>query len=145
MDSTAVPSVPRMSVSREVLINVTYLLGVIGNLAALWILYRSSRTRNSKHVLMLRCLIINDLVAVLGMLSLLYIQKYSLLPVYWCCVLYVFMRAIGLGSGCVAFVMALERWLALTRPFVYQQVGKLVYLMLLTYQTLPSIDDGNFH
>lgn len=116
-------NVPRMSVSREVLINFTYILGVIGNLAALWILYRSSRSRNSKHILMLRCLIINDLVAVLGMLALLHIQKYSLLPVYWCCVLYVLMRAIGLGSGCVAFVMALERWLALTRPFVYQQVG----------------------
>lgn len=124
MDSnTTTQIIPRMSVSREVLINLTYVLGVLGNLAALWILYRSSRTRNSKHILMLRCLIMNDLVAVLGMLSLLHIQKYTLLPVYWCCVLYVFMRAIGLGSGCVAFVMALERWLALTRPFVYQQVG----------------------
>lgn len=122
MDSDRGQSAPRMSVGREVLITLTYALGAVGNLAALWILYRSSRTRNSKHVLMLRCLIFNDLVAVLGMLSLLYVQKYSLLPTYWCCILYVLMRAIGLGSGCVAFVMALERWLALTRPFLYQQV-----------------------
>lgn len=132
MDNTT-NSVRTLSVTREVLITVTYVLGAIGNIVALYILHRSARTRNTKHVLMLRCLATNDLVAQLGMLTILHIQKYDGIPVYWICVSYVCLRAFGLGSGCVAFVMALERWLALTRPFVYQQVPKYT-----TNQCLPE-------
>lgn len=103
-------------------ITTTFVLGAIGNIAALWILYRSAKTRNTKHILMLKCLIVNDLVAVIGMLAILYLQKYQDFSPYIRCIFYVGLRAFGLVSGCVAFVMALERWLALTRPFLYQQV-----------------------
>lgn len=115
-------SAPGLSLARQMLITVSYVVGTAGNIAALWILYKSAKTRNSKHVLMLRCLATNDLVAQLGMLVLMYLQIYEVIPLFWRCVLYVCLRAFGLGSGCVAFVMAVERWLALTRPFLYQQV-----------------------
>lgn len=115
-------SAPGLSLARQMLITVSYVVGTAGNIAALWILYKSAKTRNSKHVLMLRCLATNDLVAQLGMLVLMYLQIYEVIPSFWRCVLYVCLRAFGLGSGCVAFVMAVERWLALTRPFLYQQV-----------------------
>ncbi|KAG8223631.1 hypothetical protein J437_LFUL016592 [Ladona fulva] len=42
---------------------------------------------------------------------------------HFLCVLRVVWRLFGLGSGCVAIVMAVERWIALTRPFLYQKVG----------------------
>lgn len=107
----------------EVLIAVAFMIGLIGNLAALWILYKTAKRRNKKHLLLLRCLAINDLVAQFGMLLVLNLKKNQLLPDYWSCVAFVVLRAFGLGSGCVAFVMAFERWLALTRPFLYHQVS----------------------
>lgn len=39
----------------------------------------------------------------------------------WTCIGRVLCRLFGLNSGCVALVMALERFLALTKPFTYQQ------------------------
>ena len=111
-----------VGVLRYTIITLVFFIGVAGNIAALWILYRSARTRNKKHVLMLRCLAVNDLVAEVGMFTVITLQKYELVPIYWRCVGFVLLRAFGLGSGCVAFVMALERWVALTRPFYYQQV-----------------------
>jgi hypothetical protein len=104
-----------------------YVIGVSVNLAALTILYRSERkTRNKKMVLMLRCLALNDLVALLGMLILMNLQIY--LPLervksHEFCVVRVIWRQFGLSSGCVAVVMAIERWLALTHPFLYQKVS----------------------
>lgn len=38
------------------------------------------------------------------------------------CVFRVVWRGFGVSSGCVALVMAVERWLALTHPFLYQKV-----------------------
>lgn len=106
----------------DVLITVAFIIGLIGNLAALWILYRTAKRRNKKHLFLLRCLAINDLVAQIGMLAVLNLKRIQIVPVYWICVSLVVLRAFGLGSGCVAFVMAFERWLALTRPFLYHQV-----------------------
>lgn len=102
----------------------TELLGVVGNIAALCIL--RGQARNRRHALMLRCLAANDLVALLGMLVQLYLRQF--LPCYlysefWFCVVRVLWRIFGLGSGCVAIVMAIERWLALTHPFFYQRVS----------------------
>lgn len=111
-----------LSTTNHLLVTLIFILGAIGNLAALWILYKFSKTRNTKHILMLKCLITNDLVAVLGMLTTIYLKKYHIFSPYVTCLLYVGLRAFGLVSGCVAFAMALERWLALTRPFLYQQV-----------------------
>jgi prostaglandin E receptor 4 len=113
---------------RHLVITLIFFIGVAGNIAALWILYKSAKTRNKKHVLMLRCLAVNDLVAEIGMFTIITTQKYKLIPEHLICVGYVLLRAFGIGSGCVAFVMALERWLALTRPFYYQQ--QVTYRML---------------
>ncbi|KAG5889185.1 hypothetical protein JTB14_019202 [Gonioctena quinquepunctata] len=110
------------------LTTVAFLVGLAGNIAALWILHRTARRRNKKHLFMLRCLATNDLTAQVGMLLLITFKKAQILPEYLSCAGFVFVRAFGLGSGCVAFVMALERWLALTRPFLYHQ--------LVTYQML---------
>lgn len=73
---------------------------------------------------MLRCLATNDLVALLGMLIQMYVTIYagSVTTNRAFCSLRVVWRLFGLFSGCVAIVMAVERWLALTRPFVYQKV-----------------------
>ncbi|CAH1153502.1 unnamed protein product [Phaedon cochleariae] len=111
-----------------VLTTIAFLIGLAGNLAALWILHKTARRRNKKHLFMLRCLATNDIVAQIGMLLLLHLLKAGVLPTYLGCSGFVLVRAFGLGSGCVAFVMALERWLALTRPFFYHQ--------LVTYQRL---------
>ncbi|KAF7268543.1 hypothetical protein GWI33_018415 [Rhynchophorus ferrugineus] len=50
------------------------------------------------------------------------LRRYSLVPDDWTCIALVVLRGFGLGSGCVAFIMALERWLALTRPFLYHKI-----------------------
>ncbi|KAK5639227.1 hypothetical protein RI129_011719 [Pyrocoelia pectoralis] len=104
----------------HVVITIAFIIGALANIAVLWILYKSSKARNSKHILMLRCLASNDIVAQCGMLLMLYLNKYNLLPTQWRCALFVCLRGFGIGSGCVALVMAIERWLALTKPFVYQ-------------------------
>jgi hypothetical protein len=118
---------PRMGAVTQVVFTVMYVTGALGNLAALTILYRSEKQmRNKKIVLMLRCLASNDLVALLGMLILMNLQVY--LPIEKVCslefcVARVVWRQFGLSSGCVAVVMAVERWLALTHPFLYQKVS----------------------
>lgn len=81
--------------------------------------------RNRKHLFMLRCLATNDLVALLGMLVQMYITIYTADTVTSSrsfCSLRIAWRLFGLFSGCVGIVMAVERWLALTRPFFYQKV-----------------------
>lgn len=111
----------------QLVFTVMYVTGALGNLAALTILYQNEKkTRNKKMVLMLRCLASNDLVALLGMLILMKLQVY--LPIEMVCslefcVARVIWRQFGLSSGCVAVVMAVERWLALTHPFLYQKVS----------------------
>lgn len=110
--------------TQQVIITICYTIGVIGNLLALILLYKkSTKPNNAKHRLMLRCLATNDLVAMLGMLTQMYIQLYlsHMVSTIWFCRFRVFWRVFGLGSGCVAIVMAVERWLALTQPFLYQK------------------------
>lgn len=109
--------------SYQVILTVNYLLGIFGNLLALWFLCKS-QPYNAKHRLMLRCLASNDLAAGLGMMTLLYMKLYLHSDfhsnIYFCRVK-VMWRIFGLGSGCVAIVMAVERCLALTKPFFYQK------------------------
>ncbi|KAF4519960.1 hypothetical protein B566_EDAN005460 [Ephemera danica] len=116
----------------QTVITASYVLGVVGNAVALLILSRDVRgggggamSRNAgKHALMLRCLACNDLVALLGMLVLMYLQLYlppELTGSRLFCAARVTLRVFGLGSGVVALVMAVERWLALSHPFLYQQ------------------------
>lgn len=43
----------------------------------------------------------------------------------WDCMGKVVWRFFGLSSGCIAAVMAIERWMALARPFIYHKVSGL--------------------
>ncbi|XP_033210378.1 prostaglandin E2 receptor EP3 subtype isoform X2 [Belonocnema kinseyi] len=115
--------VPHVSFGSQIVLTLVYLTGVVGNLSALFILFHKDKRRNPKHLLMLRCLAINDLVALLGMLVQMYVTIYvaGSKSSRAICSLRVIWRLFGLFSGCVAIVMAAERWLALTRPFVYQK------------------------
>lgn len=114
-----------LTIVQQIIITACYVIGILGNLLALVFLCRKgTRPSNPKYKLMLKCLSVNDLTALTGMLVLMYIQLY--LPVgenIWYCRARVVWRVFGLGSGCVAIVMAVERWLALTKPFVYQKVS----------------------
>lgn len=78
---------------------------------------------------MLRCLAINDLAALLGMLVQMYVTIYAgtVTSTRPFCAMRIVWRLFGLFSGCVAIVMAAERWLALTRPFLYQKVKSYLY------------------
>lgn len=112
----------------QVVITTCYVIGIFGNSLALVFLSRKGcRPNNQKHNLILKCLSVNDLTATLGMLILMQIQLY-LIPAgvesIWLCRARVVWRVFGLGSGCVAIVMAVERWLALTKPFFYQKVSR---------------------
>lgn len=114
-----------LSVTGQIVISAFYTIGLAGNLAALGFLYKSEfKPRNPKHCLMLRCLASNDLVAIVGMMVQMHLQLYfpKIARCLWFCRFRVLWRIFGLGSGCVAIVMAVERWFALTRPFFYQKV-----------------------
>lgn len=103
--------------------------------------------RNRKHLLMLRCLAMNDLVALLGMLMQMYVTIYvgRVTTTRAFCSLRVVWRLFGLFSGCVAIVMAVERWLALTRPFVYQKVIKQFYNIFLSITKHSKINSNKLN
>jgi hypothetical protein len=120
-----------MQTLKGISVSLCFWWSQVGNGAALIILAREKKNpgwgRNtSKHQLMLRCLAWNDLAALLGMLVLMHAQLHlppQLTATQGYCAARLFVRIFGLGSGVVALVMAAERWLALSHPFVYQQVG----------------------
>ncbi|KAF5276676.1 hypothetical protein FQA39_LY06480 [Lamprigera yunnana] len=109
-----------MQIAIQTIITAAFIIGAVANTAVLWILHKSSKVGNSKHVFMLRCLVCNDVIAQCGMLLLMYLNRFDLIPLHWRCALFVWLRGFGIGSGCVALTMAIERWLALTKPFVYK-------------------------
>ncbi|XP_053615655.1 prostaglandin E2 receptor EP2 subtype [Plodia interpunctella] len=103
---------------------VVYAFGIIGNAAAIIALRRGERrVRNRKHLLLLTSLAANDLVALVGMMSSMVVGE--LVPgakeTQMFCAIRVVLRVFGIGSVCIAVTMALERYLALTRPFLYQK------------------------
>ncbi|XP_076371727.1 prostaglandin E2 receptor EP3 subtype-like [Tachypleus tridentatus] len=114
-----------LSTLNQVLISFLYVFGVGANICSLIILRRGETPRNRKQTLMVRCLIWNDILALIGSFLLMYIQLYlepkEMIIPRWLCILRVLLRTFGLSSGSVATVMAVERWLALTRPFFYQK------------------------
>lgn len=158
------PPYRHLSVTGQAIVTTSYAIGVIGNLAALYIIHKEKKLKykNKKHSLMLkyvfrspiyfihviemsfhvwhchfRCLVGNDLVALLGMLVQMYVQLYLPTKIsgsHLSCVFRVIWRWFGLSSGCVAIVMAVERWLALTHPFFYQKVlvKKIFCFLILT-------------
>ncbi|XP_055932213.1 prostaglandin E2 receptor EP3 subtype-like isoform X2 [Argiope bruennichi] len=119
-----VRSTRHVSILGQVLITFFYCFGISANVSALVLLAKGETARNRKQTLMVRCLAYNDLVALLGSFLLMYMQLYMSEPLVdsrWFCALRVVLRTFGLSSGCVAIVMAAERWMALTRPFLYQK------------------------
>jgi prostaglandin E receptor 4 len=74
-----------------------------------------------------RCLITLDIVGLMGMLGqltlgcLLESKGYYNSHIEIICFVRIVWRFIGLSSGCVAFIMAIERYFALTKPFFYCQ------------------------
>ena len=128
---------PHLTITSQVFITILYLVGAIGNLIALIVLYQQERKtrRNRKHTLMLRCLALNDLFAQLGMLIQMNLQIHLITEHQhfgWnMCVTRTIWRFFGIGSGSVAAVMAVERWLALTHPFFYHQVLLLIHKKIL--------------
>ncbi|XP_038120705.1 prostaglandin E2 receptor EP4 subtype isoform X2 [Culex quinquefasciatus] len=117
-----------MQPSRPILVTIalSYLFGCVGNLIALIYLLQRKNVRNTKHSLMLKCLLTNDLIGLTGMCAQMYLQSY--LPkqlvdenMHYFCISRVIWRVFGISSGCVAFVMALERYIALTKPFFYHK------------------------
>ncbi|XP_013186334.1 prostaglandin E2 receptor EP2 subtype [Amyelois transitella] len=103
---------------------VVYAFGIVGNAAAIIALRRGERrVRNRKHLLLLTSLAANDLVALVGMMSSMLVGE--LVPgakeTQMFCAIRVVLRVFGIGSVCIAVTMALERYLALTRPFLYQK------------------------
>ncbi|XP_072754206.1 prostaglandin E2 receptor EP3 subtype isoform X2 [Anoplolepis gracilipes] len=157
MSDTIASVVPkrRMPYILQLVLSLVYVTGVIGNVSALIILFHRDKRRNRKHLLMLRCLATNDLVALLGMLVQMYVTIYAsgVTSMKIFCSLRVVWRLFGLFSGCVAIVMAAERWLALTRPFVYQKVTYPVivrcmlalWLVALGMTSLPVMGFGLYY
>ncbi|XP_076280707.1 prostaglandin E2 receptor EP3 subtype isoform X2 [Lasioglossum baleicum] len=149
------PPKRHVTVAAQFVLTLVYFTGVIGNVSALIILFHRDKRRNPKHLLMLRCLATNDLVALLGMLVQMYITIYvgSVISTRGFCSLRVVWRLFGLFSGCVAIVMAAERWLALTRPFVYQKVTYpmivrcmlVLWLIALALTSLPVLGFGLYY
>ncbi|XP_050101109.1 prostaglandin E2 receptor EP4 subtype isoform X2 [Anopheles aquasalis] len=108
----------------SVIVFLSYIFGCVGNLVALIHLWRN--VRNTKHALMLKCLLTNDLIGLSGMFVQMCLHLY--LPkelvaanIRHFCTLRVIWRVFGISSGCVAFIMALERYIALAKPFFYHK------------------------
>ncbi|XP_011333123.1 prostaglandin E2 receptor EP3 subtype isoform X2 [Ooceraea biroi] len=152
---TSVAPKRHVTFASQLVLTLVYITGVIGNISALIILFHRDKGRNRKHLLMLRCLATNDLMALLGMLVQMYVTIYvgGIASTRVFCSLRVVWRLFGLFSGCVAIVMAAERWLALTRPFVYQKVTYPVivrcmlalWLVALAMTSLPVMGFGLYY
>lgn len=109
----------------QFLITCVYIFGFSANACSLALLSRSEPTRNQKLILMVRCLAANDMMALCSSFLLVYMRLYlepGFLATRWFCGLRVLTRFFGFSSGSVASVMAVERFVALTRPFFYQKV-----------------------
>ncbi|CAD7002893.1 unnamed protein product [Ceratitis capitata] len=104
------------------------------------------------------CLISNNLIGLLGILTTLVLKIYIREDkfkayVRWDCTLKVLCRFFGLSSGCIAAVMAIERFMALAKPFIYHKhityalVRKTINLFLLiavVVTFLPFIGFGTY-
>ncbi|XP_014297216.1 rhodopsin, GQ-coupled [Microplitis demolitor] len=143
----------RLTSVQLIILTLVFFLGIVGNISALIILFYKDKRRNHKHLLMLRCLAVNDLVALLGQLIQMYVATFasSIATQQYFCALRILWRTFGLFSGGVAIVMAVERWLALTRPFVYQkhvtyprivQFMVIFWIAALTLTSLPLFGFG---
>lgn len=133
-----------VTMEEQWLITFCYLFGIVGNVSALVILAKNETLRNKKQTLMMRCLAWNDLIALVGSFVLMYLKLYSTIDethARLLCAIRVFWRTFGLGSGSVAVVMAVERFLALTKPFVYQKVSSFTHSIFMKFvQILQNVE-----
>lgn len=113
---------------------VPYTVGMLGNLLAMCVLHRTRTDGSRKHGFMLRCLVFSDAVALNGLLVLFFVNTYrpGTKANVWTCRFRVLMRFFSVESGCVVtFVMTVERWLALTKPFAYHRVRAVFSAVIL--------------
>ncbi|XP_047986597.1 prostaglandin E2 receptor EP4 subtype [Leguminivora glycinivorella] len=115
---------PHMGKIFHTILKVVYVAGIVGNGVAIVCLRKGEkRVRNRKHLLLLTSLASNDIVALVGMMASMLVAEaipwVSATRAY--CAIRVVLRVFGIGSVCIAVTMALERYLALTRPFLYQK------------------------
>lgn len=109
----------------QIVVTISHILGMAGNITALYLLNCIDRKFQVRKIhLLLSYLASNDFAALLTSMVLMHLQLYqpTLKKGQWFCELRVILRGLGLCSGCVATVMAIERWLALVKPFVYKKV-----------------------
>ncbi|GBM92968.1 hypothetical protein AVEN_203924-1 [Araneus ventricosus] len=109
----------------QIFMTGVYIFGAVANIFSLLLLSQGKQARNKKLTLMIRCLAANDLMALGSSFFLVYMRIYldpSFVASRWFCGLRVLTRFFGFSSGSVASVMAVERFIALTRPFFYQKL-----------------------
>ncbi|XP_026811165.1 prostaglandin E2 receptor EP4 subtype-like [Rhopalosiphum maidis] len=133
----SVPSVTRLpSISVQIASIGLSAFGILGNLLALFILHQTRSSSNKKNVFMLWCLAINDSVVLVGrVIHMLFmdIRWLDSKKIVWSCRISVLWQFFGLNAGCVALIMAVERWLALTKPLFYKKMR--TYLLFLLHCT----------
>ena len=70
------------------------------------------------------------------------LEAYSRLDIEVVCFVRLIWRFFGMSSGCVAFIMAIERYFALTKPFVYCQhftKGLIKRLILIMWTSCAAL------
>ncbi|RVE53415.1 hypothetical protein evm_001985 [Chilo suppressalis] len=129
-------------------IKVVYAIGIVGNASAIVALrWGERRVRNRKHLLLLTSLAANDLVALVGMMCAMVVAEHvpGARNTQLYCVVRVVLRVFGIGSVCIAVTMALERYLALTRPFLYQKKFSNTYKKINLANSLqPFLSHASF-
>lgn len=109
-----------------IVVLVFLFVGILGNFLALVKLTRKRCYINGSYTLMLRCLIANNLIGLMGIATM-YIAKRSisqhLMPEYsrWFCASWVIFRFFGLSSGCIAAIMSIDRYIILKHPVYYHE------------------------
>ncbi|KAG5680559.1 hypothetical protein PVAND_010059 [Polypedilum vanderplanki] len=105
------------------MVSLFYFVGIVGSFLAILHLYRKKNFKNTKQALMLRFLMTLEFIGLAGMVTQMFIQ--FLAPhlvenhIWIFCFLRILCRFFGLCSGYIAFLMAIERYFALTKPFLY--------------------------
>ncbi|CAL1283281.1 unnamed protein product [Larinioides sclopetarius] len=141
----------------QIFMTGVYVFGAVANIFSLVLLSQGKQARNKKLTLMIRCLAANDLMALGSSFFLVYMRIYldpSFVASRWFCGLRVLTRFFGFSSGSVASVMAVERFIALTRPFFYQKhiTHKLVkraifiqWFIVMAIVLLPLVGFGLYY
>ncbi|XP_055914576.1 rhodopsin, GQ-coupled-like [Eupeodes corollae] len=101
-------------------------VGILGNLLALIKLARKRNFSNSSYTLMLRFLISNNLIGLVGVTTMVIatrILSKNITMEYsrWFCACWVVFRYFGMSSGCIAVIMSIDRFMILSHPVFYRE------------------------